>query len=99
MMIKTGTYEIDRGRLVRWANLTGHLRSLYADHMLKDLIETGETILTVEELLQHMHFIPGHLFNDVSTDDEVYYMCVKIIYNKEKRTDLDEIDYKRGEGV
>ena len=98
MVIRTGAYEIDRGRLIRWADLSGHLRSFHLNRMINDLITIGSTDFTAQELLEYMDIIPGQLLDDVATYNSVHHSCITIIYNKQKRDDLDEIDYKREEG-
>ena len=84
MTIREGEYEVDRERLVRWASLSGQLKRLALQNLEDNLIMSSEHIITENDLLKYMHVIPGRLFDNVSSDNNVHYKCVKIIFNKKE---------------
>lgn len=84
MIIREGEYEIDRGRLMQYAELAGILKRLATKDLFSNMKNKGSHSITTRDVLIEIMNIPGYLFDNVRSIDSVMYRHVKVVpYKKE----------------
>ena len=82
MAIKT--HYLDRGRFVRWTEMSGQLNAYILKDSADDLIKGTEHITDLDGLLKYVDTLPGYLFDNEVDDAIIPTANVELTYNKNK---------------
>lgn len=88
MILETGSYTVDRLRLIVWASAV--IQKMVQENIQEDLIKGNEYVITAEDVLKRCDVIPKHLIEeDVPFENtHVHHSLIKLVYKQPKEDDI-----------